>query len=203
MCRARGSWQGIFWVLLQTKRLHDQLFAWQMDRLQELTVFVRAAESGSFSRAARTRTFAAIGLTHHWRARAATRRDLFTRHAAHHGDGCAQPKSSPAGSCGYCLITRWSRWRFTPSFQVARILRPRYGLSSTIWRPRLKALGARHKERPDHPNRRFVEKGARRLRHQRDSGRASPVGHANTLRGSGGKVSATATALSATPKEPI
>jgi hypothetical protein len=184
------------------KRLHDQLFAWQMDRLQELTVFVRAAESGSFSRAARTRTFAAIGLTHHWRARAATRRDLFLRATRRITVTDARGRNQ-VRQARDCLITRWSRWRFTPSFQVARILRPRYGLSSTIWRPRLKALGARHKERPDHPNRRFVEKGARRLRHQRDNGRASPVGHANTLRGSGGKVSATATALSATPKEPI
>src|ERR1700747_1548656 len=116
MCRARGSWQGIFWVLLQTKRLHDQLFAWQMDRLQELTVFVRAAESGSFSRAARTRTFAAIGLTHHWRARAATRRDLFLRATRRITVTDARGRNQ-VRQARDCLITRWSRWRFTPSFQ--------------------------------------------------------------------------------------
>src|SRR5438445_3020015 len=45
------------WLICQQRgirQIRQHLFGWQMsDRLQELSVFVRAAESGSFSRAAR------------------------------------------------------------------------------------------------------------------------------------------------------
>ena len=63
-------------------------FIWiQMsDRLQEMTVFVRVAESGSFSqRRARARPVAALGVAHHRRAGGAARRQAAAaNHAPHH-----------------------------------------------------------------------------------------------------------------------